>query len=240
MYVLNYLRQMEAAANIIFRAISSIYEGTISSSALYPTLYFDDNNKKNTFYGFRLREVIPTRLIARLYEDGKSTIIDMIWMVDDSKIESSEFVIFHPKSSKIDVSGESKVFVNQLLADATIDACYPDLLLNNKFLGTVMIGYRDKFPSKLRKEKQLKISNAPTNLCAFSRVELDIKELKNENYQENILNAFLALIDLIHRTFEILSSVQQKSDGSTIYCVRCGHELPSDSYYCPLCGSKQN
>ncbi len=240
MYVLNYMKQMETAANIIFRAISSIYEGTISSSALYPTLYFDDNDKKNTFYGFRLREVIPTRLIARLHEDGKSTIIDMIWMVDDSKIESNEFVTFLPKSSKINVSTDSKSFLNQLLSDATIDACYPDLLLNRKFLGTVMLGDRDKFPSKLRKELQLKISNTPTNLCAFSRVELDNKELKNENYQENILNAFLALIDLIHRTFEILSSVQQKSDDSMIYCVRCGHGLPSDSYYCPLCGSKQN
>lgn len=240
MYVLNYLKQMEVAANTIFRAISSITGGTISSSALYPTLYFDENNKKNTFYGFRLREVIPTRLIVRLYEDGKNTVADMIWMVDDSKIESADFVNFEHKSSKIDVSGESKIFVNQLLSDATIDACYPDLTLNNNFLGTVMLGSRDKFPSKLRKELQIKISNVPTNLCAFSRVELDNKKLKNEDYQENVVNAFLALVDLIHRTFEILSSVQQKSDGSTVYCVRCGHGLPSDSYYCPLCGSKQN
>ncbi len=240
MYVLNYLKQMEAAANLIFRAISSIYGGTISSSALYPTLYFNNNNKKSTFYGFRLRDVLPTRLIVRLCEDGKNTIADMIWMVDDSKIESNKFVTFQTKSPKFDILSESKEFMNQLLCDATIDACYPDLLLNKKFLGTVMIGSRDKFPSKLRKELQLKISNVPTNLCAFSRIELDSKELKKENYQETIVNAFLALIDLIHRTFELLSSIQQRSDGPTVFCVRCGHELPSDSYYCPLCGSKQN
>ncbi len=240
MYVLNYLKQMEAAANLIFRAISSIYGGSISGSALYPTLYFNDNNKKNTFYGFRLREVLPTRLIVRLFENGKTTIADMIWMVDDTKIESSDFVTFQSKPPKFDILSESKVFMNQLLSDATIDACYPDLLLNKKFLDTVMIGSRDKFPSKLRKELQLKISNVPTNLCAFSRIELNNKELKEEKYQENIVNAFLALIDLIHRTFEILSSIQQKDDGSTVFCVRCGHELPSDSYYCPLCGSKQN
>ncbi len=234
------MKQMETIANIIFRAVNSIYEGTISSSALYPTLYFNDTGKKNTFYGFRLREVIPTRLISRLYDDGKRTIIDMIWMVDDSKIESNEFVTFLPQSSQINVSSDSKVLLNQLSSDATIAACYPELLLNKKFLGTVMLGARDKFPSKLRKEFQLKISNVPTKLCAYSRVELDNKEIKNENYQENILNAFLALIDLVHRSFEILSSVQQKSDDSITYCVRCGHGLPSDSYYCPLCGSKQN
>ncbi|MBY8999802.1 MAG: hypothetical protein KGD64_02710 [Candidatus Heimdallarchaeota archaeon] len=231
---------MDVAANIIFRSVGSIYEGTISSSALYHTLYFEESNKKTTYYGFRLREVIPTRLIVRIYEDGKNSVIDMIWMVDDSRMEGTGFVYFQPKSSKISVSGESKSFINKILSDATIDACYPDLLQKSNFFDGLMLGSRDKFSSKLRKELQLKIENVPTLLCAFSRCVLDTKELNNEDYQEEIVNAVLSLIDLVHRSFEILSLANQKKDESTIYCVRCGHELPSDSYYCPLCGSKQN
>lgn len=231
---------MDTATNILFRSVSSIYKGTIKSSALYPNLYFDDNKKKNTFYGFYLHEIIPTRLIVRVFEDGKNTFIDILWIVDNSNYSASELVSFIPKSSSVNIDSNSKTLKEKVQSDATLEACYPDILKIDGFLNRLFLGVKNSCPSSLRRDFGVKIDNIPSDLCAYSRIVLASKDLNNEQYVDSVIDAFLSLIDLVHRTFEILFSINQKMNGTKIFCIRCGHELPADSYYCPLCGSKQN
>jgi len=231
---------MDTAANLIFRSISAIYEGTISSSTLDPTLFSGDNDKKYTYYGFRLREVIPSRLIMRIYEENKNTIFDMLWLVDNSKIEGKGNTVFSLKSSKMDVDGSPRDFLKRIESDATIKACYGDLEANDDFFDKAIMGSKELFPSKLSNQIQLNIDKVPTPLYAFSRCKLSSKKIKNEDYQGNAINGFLALIDLVHRSLEILFLVTQETLKSKVFCIRCGQQLPLDSYYCPICGSKQN
>ncbi|OLS32504.1 MAG: hypothetical protein HeimAB125_08190 [Candidatus Heimdallarchaeota archaeon AB_125] len=231
---------MDTITNIIFRSLTAIYEGTISGNVLHPNLYFLDNNKKNTFYGFNLQEVIPTRLILRIYEDGKKIITDLLWLVDDSKINGKGNISFTVKSNKIVVEGEPKDYIKLIQDDATINACYEDLLVFPDYLDLVLVGSRDWSPDKIQSITKLNIPNIPTNLYGFSRTVLDAKKIKDEDYQDSAINSYLALVDLIHRSLELLSKYFQKENGGIVFCVRCGQELPSSSYYCPICGSKQN
>ena len=230
---------MDTTANIIFRSISAIYESAISGSALHPTLYFDDTERDNTYYGFRLNEVIPTRLVIRTYEEGKSSVVDMLWLVDDSKIEGKGCVTFYPKGNDISLKGASKDFISTLQSDATISACYKDLIEPSEFLNKVVVGTKNSCPSKLQNETKLNLSNLPTNLFAFSRSTLNLKKIKDETYQDIAINGFLAIIDLLHRSLEILSSHAQIELKSKTFCIRCGENLPIDSYFCPICGTKQ-
>ena len=234
------MKTMDTAANLIFRSISAIYEGTISSSTLYPTLFSGDDEKKYIFYGFRLREVIPSRLIVRIYEENKNTLFDMLWLVDDSKIEGKGNTVFSLKSSKMDVEGSPKDFIKRIQVDATIKACYGDLEVFDGFFDMAIVGSKDLFPSKFSSQTQLNIDKVPTQLYAFSRCKLNSKKIKNEDYQSNAINGFLALIDLIHRSLELLFLITQENKKSQVFCIRCGQQLPLDSYYCPICGSKQN
>ena len=234
------MNKMDTTTNIIFRSISAIYDSAISGSSFHPTLYFEDNNKNNTYYGFRLSEVIPTRLVIRTYEEGKDCIIDMLWLVDDSKITGKGCVTFYSKNNEIVVKGDPKDFVSRLKSDATITACYKDLIESSDFLDRVIIGTKDSCPSKLQNETKLSLDNLPTNLFAFSRSVLNLKKIKNEDYQDVTINGFLAIIDILHRSLEILSSLSQKTIETKSYCIRCGEKLPSDSYFCPICGTKQN
>jgi len=230
---------MDTIANVIFRSLSAIYESSISSSALHPTMYFHEGERKSTYYGFRLHDVIPTRIIARINEENKKVIIDMLWLVDDSKISGKGHSIFTQKSSQITVEGESKTFIQKIKEDATILACYNDLVESEEFFVKTIVGSKDWFPDDIKNETQVNIENVPTILYAFSRCIINKKKLKNEQYQDITINGLLALIDLVHRSLEILSSISQK-DLPTTFCIRCGENLPSDSYYCPICGTKQN
>ncbi len=234
------MNTMDAAANIIFRAISAIYEGTISSSTLYPTAFSDDSKKQYTYYGFRLREVVPSRLVVRVYEENKNLFYDLLWFVDDSKMEGKGHAIFDSKSSKISTTGTPKEFVKKLVSDASIKACFEDLESYENFFEFASAGSREMFPEKLQNEAELILNKIPTALYAFSRCKLNAKKLKNEDYQETAINGFLAIIDLIHRSFEILFIIAQETLKSNVFCVRCGQQLPVNSYYCPICGSKQN
>ncbi len=231
---------MDTITNIIFRSLTAIYEGTISGNVLHPNLYFLENNKKNTFYGFNLQEVIPTRLITRIYEDGKKIITDLLWLVDDTKITGTGNISFVGKSNKIEVEGEPKDYVKLIQEDATINACYGDLLVYPDYLDLVIVGSRDLSSDKIKSVTKLNIQNIPTNLFGFSRTVLDTKKIKDEDYQDLAINSYLALVDLVHRSLELLSKFSQKEVGEIVFCVRCGQELPSSSYYCPSCGSKQN
>ncbi len=231
---------MEAAANMVFRSINAIYESAISSSTLYPTSYFLDNEKKCTFYGFRIREVIPTRLIVRIYEEAKNFVVDMLWLVDDIKIEGNGQLLFSEKSSKITVEGSPKFYINKAKDDVTIQACYEDLLVPSDFFQMMIVGSKEWFPPKLQSETKINIGKIPTHLYSFSRCILNQKKIKDEEYQDIVINGFLALIDLVHRSLEILNSLNQKHKGPDVFCIRCGQKLPSDSYYCPICGTKQN
>jgi hypothetical protein len=230
---------MDTIANIILRSLNAIYESSISSSALHPDLYFSEGEKTSTYYGFRLHDVLPTRLIIRVNEENKKVIVDMLWLVDDSKISGKGHVIFTQKSSQIAVDGESKTFIQNIKDDATIQACYNDLVGTEEFFVKAIAGSKDLLPESIKKETQVNIENVPTILSAFSRCIINRKKLKNEQYQDNTLNGLLALTDLIHRSLEILSSISQ-IDQPTTFCIRCGEKLPSDSYYCPICGTKQN
>jgi hypothetical protein len=231
---------MDTITNIIFRSLTAIYEGTISGNVLHPNLYFLDNNKENIFYGFNLQEVIPTRLITRIYQDGKKVITDLLWLVDDTKIAGKGNISFTGKSNKITTEGDSKDYVKLIQDDATIKACYEDLLNLPDYLDFVQVGSRDKSSEKMQSITKLNVTNIPTNLYGFSRTILDSKKVKDEDYQDQAINSYLALIDLVHRSLELLSKYSQKENGEIVFCVRCGQELPSSSYYCPICGSKQN
>ena len=231
---------MDTITNIIFRSLTTIYEGTISGSALHPNMYFLENNKLNTYYGFNLQDVIPTRLITRIYEEGKHIITDLLWLVDDSKTTGKGHISFTEKSNKISVEGEPKEYIKLFENDATITACYGDLLILPNYLDLVLTGSREWSPAKILSITKLNIPNIPTNLYSFSRTILEAKKIKDEDYQELVLDSYLALIDLVHRSLELLSKYSQKEKGEIIFCVRCGQELPLNSYYCPICGSKQN
>ena len=110
---------MDTITNIIFRSLTTIYEGTISGSALHPNIYFLENNKLNTYYGFNLQDVIPTRLITRIYEEKKHIITDLLWLVDDSKITGNGHISFTEKSNKISVEGEPKEYIKLLFDGAS-------------------------------------------------------------------------------------------------------------------------
>lgn len=228
---------MEAAANIIFRSISAIYEGTISSSSFYPNLYFKEINKRNHFYGFRLREIIPTRLIVNLYDEGKNLNVDMLWLVDDSKLQGKEIVSFTIKNSIIDIDCSTKVLMKTMEKDATLNACFNDLIALPESIERVIIGSKEKF--SIKNGTTLKISNVPTELFAFSRIIFNPKKITNVDYQDTLINSIIALIDLIHRTLELIYGLEQKKSGDPVFCIRCGQKLPTDSFYCPICGTKQ-
>ena len=88
--------------------------------------------------------------------------------------------------------------------------------------------------------KSLNITKIPTRIFGFSRSILDSKKLNDESYQDTVINSYLALIDLIHRSLEVFSKYSQQENGDIVFCVRCGQDLPANSFYCPICGSKQN
>jgi len=230
---------MDTPTNIIFRSLSAIYSGTISGDNLHPHLYFSETNKTSSYYGFRLHEVIPTRLIIRFIVEGKKTIVDMLWLVDDAISKSQCHAHFSIKSKEIHVEGEVKEYVSTVKNDATITACYQDLLTLPDFFDQVIVGTPNKTPSKLASELRINIENLPTKLYAFSRTVLNTKEVNDEHYQDVAIDSYLAMIDLVHRSFELMSQHSQKNNGDLVFCVRCGEKLPSSSVYCPICGSKQ-
>ena len=234
------MKQMDTTTNIIFRSLTAIYSGTISGDSLYPALYFLETEKPSTYYGFRLHEVIPTRLIARIYEEGKKTITDLLWLVDNAKIHFKNHALFRIKSNEFQIEGESRPYISMIRNDATITACYGDLLAIPDFFDMVIIGTPEWAPSKLLSETKLNIQNIPTKLYGFSRTILSTKEMTDEHYQDEAINSYLALIDLVHRSFELMSQHSQKKNGDIAFCVRCGQELSSSAVYCPICGSKQN
>ncbi len=231
---------MDTPTNIIFRSLTAIYAGTISGDSLYPALYFTETQKPSTYYGFRLQEVIPTRLILRIYSEGKKTIADLLWLVDNAKVLSNNHAHLIEKSKEILVEGESKEYISQIKNDATISACYEDLLFLPNFFDYVIIGTPNWAPDEILSKTKLNIRNIPTKIYAFSRTILNTKELEDEHYQDKLINSYLAMIDLVHRLFELMSKQSQKLNGDLVFCVRCGQELPSSSIYCPICGSKQN
>lgn len=231
---------MDTATNIIFRSLTAIYDGTISGDSLYPALYFSEPEKASIYYGFRLHDVIPTRLIIRIYEEGKKTITDLLWLVDNTKFLSENHAQFFIKSKEIQVEGESKDYISLVRSDATISACYEDLMLLPNFFDKVIVGTPDWAPPKIVSEINVNIQNIPTKLYGFSRTILNSKEIEDEHYQDKAINSYLALIDLVHRSLELMSKHSQKQNGDLVFCVRCGQELPSSSVYCPICGSKQN
>ena len=231
---------MDTTTNIIFRSLTAIYEGTISGDSLYPAIYFSEVEKPTIFYGFRLHEVIPTRLIMRIFEEGKKTITDLLWLVDNSKIITKNHVYFSMQSREIQVEGETKEYISLIREDATIKACYTDLQELPDFFGQVIVGTPEWAPSKIISETKINIPNIPSKVYGFSRTILITKELENEHYQDKAINSYLALIDLIHRSLELMSQHSQMKNGDLVYCVRCGQALPSSSVYCPICGSKQN
>lgn len=231
---------MDTATNIIFRSLTAVYNGTISGDSLYPSLYFSEIHKKNTFYGFRLHDIIPTRLILRIYEDGKKIVTDMLWLVDNTKFITRGLVFFSEKSKSIEVDGKPKDLISLINSDATINACYTDLVILPDFFDKVVVTTKDTELSKILTEANVKCNNIPTELYAFSRIKLNAKDTNDEYYQDIAINSYLALIDLIHRTLELLSKHSQKENGELVFCVRCGQTLPSSSVYCPICGSKQN
>ena len=234
------MEKMDTTTNIIFRALTAIYDGTISGSSLYPNLYFSENKKTNTYYGFRLQEVIPTRLIVRIYTEGKRTVTDLLWLVDDVKVSSKGRILFEQKSKKIEVKGSPKEFSDILNKDATISACYSDLIVLPDFFNSAFIGTPDSFSPKHESDSMLNITKIPTRIFGFSRSILDSKKLDDESYQDTVINSYLALIDLIHRSLEVFSKYSQQENGDIVFCVRCGQDLPANSFYCPICGSKQN
>ncbi len=231
---------MDTATNIIFRSLTAIYEGTISGDSLYPALYFSESEKASIYYGFRLHEVIPTRLIIRIFTEGRKTITDLLWLVDNAKHISENHALFSIKSKEIHVEGEPKEYVSLINSDATLSACYEDLLVLPNFFDMVIIGTPEWAPPKILSETKVNIKNIPTKLYGFSRVILNSKEIEDEHYQDKAINSYLAMIDLIHRSLELMSKHSQKQHGDMVFCVRCGQELPSSSVYCPICGSKQN
>ena len=232
---------MDIPTNIIFRSLTAIYAGTISGDSLYPALYFAESEKPSTYYGFRLHEVIPTRLLLRIYTDGMKTISDLLWLVDNAKILSKNHAHITIKSKdNIQVDGKSKEYVSLIRDDATIKACYEDLLQIPNFFDQVVIGTPDWAPSEILAKTKVNIQNIPTKIYGFSRTVLNTKDLEDEHYQDKAINGYLAMIDLIHRSLELMSQQSQKLNGDLVFCVRCGQELPASSVYCPICGSKQN
>ena len=72
---------MESAAKLLFQSISSIYDSTISSSALQSQICFKSLNKPTYYYGIRLNDsIIPDRLIIRITENKKDIFIDLLWL----------------------------------------------------------------------------------------------------------------------------------------------------------------
>ena len=163
----------------------------------------------------------------------------MLWLVDNTKFITRGLVFFSEKSKSIEVDGKPKDLISLINSDATINACYTDLVILPDFFDKVVVTTKDTELSKILTEANVKCNNIPTELYAFSRIKLNAKDTNDEYYQDIAINSYLALIDLIHRTLELLSKHSQKENGELVFCVRCGQTLPSSSVYCPICGSKQ-
>ncbi|MHA1668868.1 MAG: zinc-ribbon domain-containing protein [Candidatus Heimdallarchaeaceae archaeon] len=231
---------MDTATNILFRSLNAIYESTISSGSFYPSLYFIEKKKKNTYFGFRLNGIIPSRLIINLHEDGKNIVFDMLWLVDDSKTRGNSFVHYYKKTQQIVIDSLDKSLLKILKHDASLNACFDDLREIKHFPFEILVANKKFISKDSFKNFYLKFNNIPTQLFAFSRFILEKNRIKNEFYQDESINGILAMIDLIHRTLELLNKFSPQTESKdNVFCVRCGQKIPEDSYYCPLCGTKQ-
>ncbi len=235
------LKTMERAAKLLFRSLSSVYDGTISRSALNPNIYFIKNNGAALFYGIRLHDLMPTRLIAKIYQEGKNIILDLLWLVDNKNSLSANYFYIRKERNKIHLVANSAKFKEIVENDATIRACYDDFVSDINAFDVLLIGSKHYYFMDVAAHFNLNVSNLPTQLFAISRCKINSKKLTNINYTDKVLNCLLAVIDTVHKGLELIENQSDKkqfiSDHS--FCVRCGYELPSDSIFCPFCGAKQ-
>ncbi|MHA1685701.1 MAG: zinc ribbon domain-containing protein [Candidatus Heimdallarchaeaceae archaeon] len=232
---------MDTVAKILYQSISAVYEGTISSSLQYPIVYFFENNKRNTFYGFKLQSIHPTRLIARRYEGSKSTtVVDLLWLVDGIKFSKIGYAHISPKSSSISITGDPTEFIKTLEKDPLIQASIPDLIYPKKFLQYILVSSIEQASPKLLANTLIDLRKIPTRIYAVSRVNFNNKYLEDSSYFDATVNCLIASIDVIHQTIdELLKTDRIPIEEEKAYCIRCGMEIPIKSYYCPFCGAKQ-
>ncbi len=231
---------MDTIAKLFLKSISSIYEGTISDSSFYPSLYFNDNDHNSIYYGYRVSNILPSRMFVRIKSIKKWKYMDVLWLVDNSELTGEGCTTYEKKKKDINIYGEPDDFIKVITKDATIKACFPDISNDNNLFDKAVVGSRDCFKEK---GEQLGINPAsiPCQYIAFSSLRVDNNLTDNKQYQDKIIYSFLSLIDLVHRTLDILTKREQKSKSKEkkVFCVRCGYSIPESSYYCPFCGSKQ-
>lgn len=231
---------MDTIAKLFLKSISSIYEGTISDSSFYPSLYFNDNDPNTIYYGYRVSNILPSRMFVRIKSIRKWKYMDILWLVDNSELTGEGCITYEKKKKDINIDGEPGDFIKEVTEDATIKACFPDISTDNNVFEKALAGSRECFKEK---GDQLGINPAsiPCQYIAISTLRVDSNLIQNEQYQDKIINAFLSLIDLAHRTLDLLTKREPKlkSKAKKIFCVRCGYSIPESSYYCPFCGSKQ-
>ncbi len=233
------LTDMETATKNFFRALGSIYDGMISSSSFYPALYFTENKKTNIYYGFRVAGIMPTRLVARFYEQNNDIIIDTLWLIDNSNLSGEGCVYYNFKKSHLNIDGEPQTLLSKIRSDATIQASFPDILALPEVLEGAVIGSSLCYnPSKIH-SYDINIVNVPGNIIVFTRSKLSIKKLQDIRFQEKTVDALISLVDLVQRTLEIYVNHKSYKSSEMVFCVRCGQSLKSDSFYCPYCGGKQ-
>ncbi|MHA1867650.1 MAG: zinc ribbon domain-containing protein [Candidatus Heimdallarchaeaceae archaeon] len=232
---------MESAAKLLFQSISSIYDSTISSSALQSQICFKSLNKPTYYYGIRLNDsIIPDRLIIRITENKKDIFIDLLWLVNSHDFIIKNCALFSYQKKKITCSSNSKEVKILLEQDPSISACYDDLIKVEGLFQKILVGSKYCYFQKVFDEIGVDFDKIPTTSFAISRSILKQKELRNFQYQDFTINSFIAIIDIVQRSFELLN-LQRKREKKIdeIYCVRCGYKIPSSSYFCPFCGAKQ-
>ncbi|MHA1303899.1 MAG: hypothetical protein ACTSPI_09370 [Candidatus Heimdallarchaeaceae archaeon] len=234
------MKTMEIAAKLLFRSLSSIYGGTISSGALHPNKYFKDNGKTSIFYGIRLHDLLSTRLIAHIYSEGKTIYVDLLWLVDNLNVYGSDCISFRKEKKSLLLAASSSHFKEIVEKDATIQACYPDLLNDYDIFNLALVGSKSCYFKKMIDKFGLIVDNIPTEFFAVSRCCLNRKKTNNKQYSDAVINCFIALTDLIHRSLELNSSSSEPISVTTQYCIRCGYALAESSYFCPFCGAKQD
>jgi len=232
---------MEIPPKLLLQAIGAIYDGTISGTTNYP-LYFLNNGKDSEYYAYRLRDVLPTRLLARFYYAKKGLIgLDLLWLADGIKSSYTGQAIFTIDRRRhcFDINGSPLNYILALQRDALINSCFSDFDKLEGFLEKIVIGSIKNLPPKLSSSLHIDFSRIKSPYYAFSRCFIKAKNLSSSIYRDDIVNALLALIDVIHQSLEILLKEKKIENEETIFCIRCGTKIPASSYYCPFCGAKQ-
>ncbi|MHA1115407.1 MAG: zinc ribbon domain-containing protein [Candidatus Heimdallarchaeaceae archaeon] len=232
---------MESAAKLLFQSISSVYNSTISSSALQSQICFKPLNMPSYYYGIRLNDsIIPDRLIIRIAENKKEVFVDLLWLVNSPNFVIQNCALFSYMKKKITCSSNSREIKSLLEHDASVTACYDDLINVDGAFQKVLIGSKYCYFQKVFDEIGVEQDRIPTPSFAISRSILKKKELNNPRYKDLAINSFIAIIDIVQRSFELLSSQRkEKKNVNEMHCVRCGYKIPPSSYFCPFCGSKQ-